>query len=248
MRANFYLPNEIIASQPIEELREKLQSETAIRVVRGNEEVVRRSEIVFLGVKPSVVLPVISEAASGLRGKLVVSLAAGTLLQSMEAIAEARFLRVMTNTPAAIGRAATAFARGTCTTSTDVAAITEIFRAIGLVVEVEEKQIDAVTALAGSGPAFVYSAIEAMAAGGAKVGLPNESALALAIQTFLGAAQLASESDSSPEALRRAVVTPGGTTAAGLAAMDKLKFADGLVAAVEAATARGREMAREASR
>jgi pyrroline-5-carboxylate reductase len=102
-----------------------------------------------------------------------------------------------------------------------------------------------VTALAGSGPAFVYTVIESLAQGGQKMGLPWEIALTLATQTVLGAAQLAAESKLSPEELRKMVVTPGGTTAAGLAAMEELRTPDGLIAAVEAATRRGQEMAQE---
>ena len=112
-------------------------------------------------------------------------------------------------------------------------------------IEVNEEQIDAVTALSGSGPAFVYTVIEALAEGGKKCGLPADVASTLAAQTVLGAAQLAIESNLSPEELRRQVVTPGGTTAAGLAQMEKLETAKGLIAAVEAATKRGREMAEE---
>ena len=113
---------------------------------------------------------------------------------------------------------------------------------IGTVVEVDEAQIDAVTALAGSGPAFVYTVIEALAAGGTNCGLPPEVSLGLATQTVRGAAQLALESGLSPEELRRMVITPGGTTAAGLATMDKLGTAAGLAAAVEAANARAKEL------
>src|SRR2546423_11015121 len=124
-------------------------------------------------------------------------------------------------------------------------AVREIFGAIGAVVEVTDEQIDAVTALAGSGPAFVYTVIEALAGGGEKMGLAPDAALTLATQTVLGAAQLASETKLSPEELRKMVVTPGGTTAAGLAAMRELSTSDGLIAAVEAAAKRGREMAEE---
>jgi pyrroline-5-carboxylate reductase len=163
----------------------------------------------------------------------------------MQQAAAAHFMRAMTNTPSAIGRAATAIARGGRTTNNELSAVREIFGAIGLVVEVAEDQIDAVTALAGSGPAFVYTVIEALARGGEKAGLAADAALALATQTVLGAAQLASETRLSPEALRKMVVTPGGTTAAGLTAMADLKTADGLIAAVEAAAKRGQEMAQE---
>jgi pyrroline-5-carboxylate reductase len=163
----------------------------------------------------------------------------------MENTANARFMRALTNTPSAICRAATGIARGSRTTTEDVDLATKIFGAIGVVVEVEEKQIDAVTALSGSGPAFVYTMIEALAKGGIKMGLPDEVALELATQTVLGAAALMQESKMSPEELRRMVVTPGGTTAAGLAVMGKLGTSESLIAAVEAATKRGQEMARE---
>jgi len=148
----------------------------------------------------------------------------------------------MTNTPAAVCQAATALARGARTSEADLARAREIFSAIGFVAEVEDGQIDAVTALAGSGPAFVYTVIEALADGGINCGLPPKVSLGLATQTVRGAAQLALESGLSPEELRRMVITPGGTTAAGLAAMEKLGTASGLRAAVEAATARGREL------
>jgi pyrroline-5-carboxylate reductase len=199
----------------------------------------------LIGVKPGVVLPVLRELSGNLKDKLVISLAAGIQLASMEKIAEARFMRVMTNTPSAICRAATAFARGTRTTDGDVDLVRKVFSAIGVVVEVKEEQIDAVTALAGSGPAFVYTVIEALAEGGKRCGLPAHAAMMLAAQTVLGAAHLAVETNKSPEELIKMVVTPGGTTAAGLAEMERLGTAKGLIAAVEAATKRGREMAEE---
>ncbi|PYT79353.1 MAG: hypothetical protein DMG41_38785 [Acidobacteria bacterium] len=156
-------------------------------------------------------------------------------------------MRALTNTPSTICRAATGVARGSRTTTDDVDLARKIFGAIGVVVEVKEEEIDAVTALSGSGPAFVYTVIEALAAGGTKMGLSAEVALTLAAQTVLGAAQLMIESKMSPEELRRMVVTPGGTTAAGLATMEKLGTSESLIAAVEAATKRGQEMAKENS-
>lgn len=242
MLKKFCTPEQIIASQPIEQLRAELQRETGIRVAADNAAIVAAADTIFLGVKPAVVLPVIGESAEQLRGKLVISLAAGIRLASMEEQAEARFLRVMTNTPSAIGRGATAFAPGRRSTEADVARVMEIFRAVGVVVRVTDEEIDAVTALAGSGPAFVYTVIEALAAGGVQTGLPADVALTLATHTVLGAAQLAAESGASPQELRRMVITPGGTTAAGLAAMEKKGTSEGLIAAVQAAAARGREM------
>jgi len=243
LRVGFCQRGDIIASQPVDELREALAAETGVRVRPSNREVVEAAEIILLGVKPNLVVPVIEESSANLREKIVVSLAAGIRIESMEAIAAARFMRVMTNIPSAIGQGATALAPGHRTTEKDVAQVSGIFAAIGALVRVDESHLDAVTALAGSGPAFVYSAIEALADGGVKTGLPREIALTLATQTVLGAAQFAAESDASPEELRRMVITPGGTTAAGLAAMEKHGTAAGLIAAVEAAAARGREMA-----
>lgn len=191
-----------------------------------------------------VVLPVLQELAPLIDGKLVISLAAGIRLEAMEATAGARFMRALTNTPSAICAAATGYARGSRTNGSDVEIVRSIFDSIGIAVEVKEDQIDAVTALAGSGPAFVYSVIRALAQGGEKCGLGAEQAMVLAAQTVLGAAHLAIESKKSPEDLIKMVVTPGGTTAAGLAEMDKLGTENGLIAAVEAATQRGREMAK----
>ena len=245
LRAKFCPPAAIIVSEPNEGARRALESELQVCGTAENAEVAERAEIILIGVKPTVVLPALGELAPLIESKLVISLAAGVRIASMEKMAGARFMRAMTNTPSSVCRAATALAKGARTTDDDVARAREIFNAIGAVVEVKEEQIDVVTALAGSGPAFVYTVIEALAHGGEKMGLAADVALTLATQMVLGAAQLAAESKLSPEELRRMVVTPGGTTAAGLAAMEKLKTPDGLIAAVEAATKRGQEMAKE---
>jgi pyrroline-5-carboxylate reductase len=244
VRAKFCPPNEIIASEPNEEVRTAL-AKVGIDVTTENTEIAEVAEVIFIGVKPAVVLPVLRELGGVPGDKLAISLAGGVRLDAMESAANLRFLRALTNTPSAICRAATALARGSRTTNEDIELARKIFSAIGVVVEVEEEQIDVVTALSGSGPAFVYTVIEALADGGKKLGLASDVALALATQTVLGAAQLAGESKLSPEELRAMVVTPGGTTAAGLAVMEKLKTSEGLIAAVEAATKRAHEMAQE---
>jgi len=224
-----------------------LERDVSITTTAENAAAAKDAEIIFVGVKPGMVLPVLRDIAPSIENKLVISLAAGTRLGAMEAAAAGRFMRALTNTPSAICRAATGFARGTRTTGQDVDQARAIFAAVGVAVEVTEDQIDAVTALSGSGPAFVYTVIQALAEGGEKCGLSGEAAMVLAAQTVLGAAQLAIESGSSPEELIRMVVTPGGTTAAGLAEMEKLGTKEGLIAAVQAATKRGREMAQEFS-
>jgi pyrroline-5-carboxylate reductase len=245
VRAKFCPPGSILVSEPNETTRRILEDESGVSVTAENGEVAGKSEIIFIGVKPAVVVPVLADLAPLLERKLVVSLAAGVRTSSMERVAAAHLMRAMTNTPSAICRAATAIARGNRTTNAEVSAVREIFGTIGVVEEIPEDQIDAVTALAGSGPAFVYTVIEALARGGEKMGLAAEAALVLATQTVLGAAQLATETKLSPEELRKMVVTPGGTTAAGLAAMKELKTSESLIAAVEAAAKRGSEMAQE---
>jgi pyrroline-5-carboxylate reductase len=245
IRSARYSPGGITAGEPNDSARTSLQRETGIKTVAENIEVAQQSDVLLIGVKPAVVLPALEAIRDASMNKLVISLAAGVRIESMEAVTSGRVMRAMTNTPSAICRAATALARGSRSTPEDMKIAKEIFGAVGLVVEVPEAQIDAVTALSGSGPAFVYSVIEALAKGGEATGLSAEVALALATQTVLGAAQLATETKLSPAELRRMVVTPGGTTAAGLEAMEKHGTPQGLVAAVEAATKRGAEMAAE---
>ena len=245
VRGKFCAPDEIIAAEPIAEARATLESELRIAVSADNADVANSAETILVAVKPGVVLPALQGISDKLSNKVVISLAAGTRIEAMEKTGTARFMRAMTNTPTAVCAGATAIARGSRSTDVDVARAREIFSAIGAVVEVREEQIDAVTALAGSGPAFVYSVIQALADGGSRCGLAPDDAKVLAIQTVLGAAELAKESGKPLAELIKQVVTPGGTTAAGLAAMEKMRSLEGLAAAIEAATKRGVEMARE---
>jgi pyrroline-5-carboxylate reductase len=241
----FCAPGAIIASEPNAETRTQLQNELGISFTTANTEVAEKAEVVFLGVKPQMVLPILRELGGALANKLAVSFAAGIRIAQMEAVTPARIMRVLTNTPSAIGRAATAFAGGSRARDQDREKIGAMFSAIGLAVQVDDEQMDAVTALAGSGPAFVYAMIDALAHGGEKMGLTRRSALRLAAQTALGASDLMITSEKSPADLIKMVVTPGGTTAAGLRIMEERSVADAIAEAVEAATKRGQEMAKE---
>ena len=245
MRAKFCSPQKIIASEPNEETRAALKREAGIDLTAENGEIAEKAEMIFIGVKPGVVVPVLSDLSQKLQNKLVISLAGGVRISSMEKVCDARIMRALTNTPSAICLAATGITRGTRSTNEDVDLATKVFGALGVVVEVTEEQMDVVTALSGSGPAFVYTIIESIADGGVKLGLAKDVALKLAIQTVAGAAELMRESKMSAEELVKMVVTPGGTTASGLAVMEKLGTRESLIAAVEAATRRGQEMAKE---
>ncbi len=248
LRANFCGASDILASEQSQEMRDALERDLGISTTPGNAELASRSETIFLGLKPQVVLPVLGEIAEASGTKLIVSFAAGIRLGDMEAASPARFMRVMTNTPSAICRAATGIAGGSRSTKDDAARLQQMFSALGTAVEISEDEIDAVTALAGSGPAFVYTVIEALARGGTAAGLRSAHALQLAAQMTLGAAELALNSGKTPEELREMVVTPGGTTAAGLAVIAERGAAEALAAAVEAAAARGAEMSRSLGR
>jgi pyrroline-5-carboxylate reductase len=246
-RAKFCAPSDILAGEPNEQTREQLRAEVGVDITAENAEVAEKSNVIFVGVKPGMVLGVLRDLAPRIEDKLVVSLAGGVRIASMEKAANARFMRALTNTPSAICQAATGITRGSRSTNEDVDLAKKIFGGIGLVVEVDEAQIDIITALSGSGPAFVYAIIDALSDSGVKLGLANNVSTELAIQTVLGAAGLMRESKMSAEDLIKMVVTPGGTTAAGLAVMEKMKTRESLISAVEVATKRGQEMAEENS-
>ncbi|MBV9618503.1 MAG: NAD(P)-binding domain-containing protein, partial [Verrucomicrobia bacterium] len=181
IRAKFCAPHEIIAGEPNEQTRSALEKETRVSVTAENAEVAEKAKMIFIGVKPGMVLGVLRGLASPIDNKLVISLAGGVRIASMEKAANARFMRALTNTPSAICRAATGITRGNRSTNTDVDLAKEIFRAIGVVVEVDEPQIDIVTALSGSGPAFVYAIIDALTDSGVKLRLPKDVSGKLAI-------------------------------------------------------------------
>ncbi|MEW6359488.1 MAG: pyrroline-5-carboxylate reductase [Planctomycetota bacterium] len=217
-----------------------------IAPTKSNKEVVGASDVVFLAVKPNVVPDVLKEIRSTLTPKrLLVSIAAGVPLAAIESKLKpkCRVVRVMPNTPCLVGATAAAFALGSHATPADGEFVRSIFDAVGIAFQVDEKLLDAVTGLSGSGPAYIYVAIEALADGGVRMGLPRSIALKLAAQTAMGAAKMVLETGQHPGALKDAVASPGGTTIAGLQALEDRGFRATLIAAVEAATKRSKELA-----
>lgn len=214
-------------------------------VRKGNVEAAREADILVLSVKPQVIEPVLAEIASVVDDKkLVISIAAGFPIARIEkALQEgSHVVRVMPNTPALVLAGASALAGGKHATSDDLALAQRIFNSVGRAVLVEEKLMDAVTGLSGSGPAYVFMIIDALSDAGVKAGLPRQLALELAAQTVYGSAKMVLETKEHPGKLRDMVTSPGGTTIEGLHALEKGKLRATLMNAVEAATARSREL------
>ncbi|KAG8367844.1 hypothetical protein BUALT_Bualt16G0114900 [Buddleja alternifolia] len=215
-----------------------------VNVLDHNRQVVEESDVVIFSVKPQVVKDVVLQLKPLLSEKqLLVSVVAGVKLKDLQEWAgHSRFIRVMPNTPAAVGTAASVISLGAAATKDDGELIAKLFGAIGKVWTADEKLFDAVTGLSGSGPAYIYLAIEALADGGVAAGLPRELALGLASQTVLGAASMAVNAGKHPGQLKDDVASPGGTTIAGIHELEKSGFRGILMNAVVAAAKRGREL------
>lgn len=212
---------------------------------KNNREAVGQAAVVILCVKPQIIDVVLEEIAPEVdKSKLIISIAAGITISRIEKVLSkgSRIVRVMPNTPALVLAGAAAIAAGTHATQTDMTVAQEIFGAVGRAVVVEEKLMDAVTGLSGSGPAYVFTIIEALSDAGVKAGIPRALSLELAAQTVFGAAKMVVETKEHPGKLRDMVTSPGGTTIAGLHELENGRLRAVLMNAVEAATARSREL------
>jgi pyrroline-5-carboxylate reductase len=224
---------------------EDLAGRYGVRTGPSNPEAAARAGVVLVAVKPNVVGHVLEEIAPVLReGTLVVTIAAGLPLSFYEKRLPAGtpVVRVMPNTPAVVGKGASAIAAGSAADASHLGLVDRILGATGLVVRVDEKDLDAVTAISGSGPAYAFYLIDAMAEAGVLLGLSRDLATRLAVATVEGAAALAADSGDHPVVLRERVSSPGGTTVAAVRELDAHGVRAGVVAAAEAAAARSREL------
>ena len=216
-----------------------------IRGVSGNPELVREADVIVLAVKPQIMGAVLGEVASVADGrKLFISVAAGVATGTIRSHLgrAARLIRVMPNTPALVLEGVTAIARAEGLQPGDLETAQELFGAVGRVVLLDEDALDAVTGLSGSGPAYVAIVIESLADGGVKMGLDRATAMILAAQTVLGSAKLILETGAHPGQLKDMVASPGGTTIAGIAALEEGGVRRTFINAVERATLRSREL------
>jgi pyrroline-5-carboxylate reductase len=210
-----------------------------------NGALVERSEIVVLAVKPQIMRKVLDEVAERMRADaLVISIAAGIPIAAIEARLRpgTRVVRTMPNTPALVDAAATAIAAGGHATPADLAVAQQIFTAVGVTVTLDEVQLDAVTGLSGSGPAYIFLILEALSDAGVKVGLSRRTSTLLAAQTVLGSAKLLLETQEHPGRLKDMVTSPGGTAITGLHTLEHGGVRTTLMDAVEAATKRSHEL------
>lgn len=246
LRAKVVSAAEVIGCDPHQGSRQAFEKATAARVTAELADIAATSEVILLCTKPQEALAALANLADAAGGssKLVISIAAGVTLAGLEAAVPENFrlIRAMPNTPALIGQGAAGFCLGSRATAEDGQTAKALLDAVGLAVAVPEKLMDAVTGLSGSGPAYVYLVIEALADGGVRSGLPRAAALQLAAQTVLGAAAMVLETGEHPAVLKDMVTSPGGTTIAGLAVMESRGVRSAMIEAVSAAVQRAGEL------
>ena len=245
LHAGLLPPGRVLASDIDGSRLAALSRNHAIRTTRSNPEVAQEADILVLAVEPQILDGVLTEIAARRRpDSFIVSVAAG---YSIARIAHGlpgaeRIVRSMPNTSSHVRQGITAVAYEQQLFEEDAATCRTLFESIGHVVRVEERWLDAVTGLSGSGPAYVYVMIEALADGGVKMGLPRETAQLLAAQTVSGAARLMMDSREHPGALKDRVASPGGTSIAGLHELERGGLRAALISAVEAAAKRSQEL------
>lgn len=237
--------SEIVASDPHPDAGRRLQEWVpGVRMAATNVEAIAGAPVVVLATKPQQIAVVAGEICGRLAPEtLVLSVAAGVTLSSLtQWLGTSRVVRVMPNTPCLVGQGACAFSTGSGASEADVEYVRQMLAAVGWAVRVEEKLLDAVTGLSGSGPAYIYVLIEALSDGGVRMGLPREVATALAARTVRGAAEMVLQENVHPAVLKDRVASPGGTTIAGLQALEEHGFRASVIAAVVAAAQRSEEM------
>lgn len=248
INAGLLAPAVSMASDTYITARDAFQASTTIRTTANNVEVVQRTKILILAVKPQVLPAVLRDLESSLTPEhLLISIAAGVTIEQLCTGHDARVVRVMPNTPCLVGSSASAYSLARNATPEDAIIVGRLFGAVGIAFSVQEPLLDAVTGLSGSGPAYAYIMIEALADGGVRAGLPRDIAMKLAAQTLLGAARMVLETGQHPGQLKDAVASPGGTTIAGLHALERGGVRAALIDAVVAATHRATELGKPTS-
>lgn len=241
VRSGLYKNSELAAYDVNSAAGEAFTRETGVSIFALEEAV--NAEAILIAVKPQVIAQALEPLKGRISDKLIISIAAGvTISQIAELTGAERIVRVMPNTPALVGEGAAAYAPGAGATAEDAALVGRILGAVGVAYQVKESDLDAVTGLSGSGPAYVFEFIQALADGGVAEGLPRDIAVKLAAQTLLGAAKMVLTTGKHPNELCDAVTSPGGTTSRGLELLAERAFHAAAMQAVRAAAKRSREL------
>jgi len=236
----------LIASDVNENRLEYIKKETKIKITKNNKDVIKNSDVVFLAVKPQNIEEVLDEIKNIVKKQLIVSIVAGINLNYLESkLKGKKIIRVIPNTPCLVGEMAAGFSLGKNVKDEDVKIVAEILNSAGKALILKEEMLDGVTALSGSGPAFIAYLLDALIEGAIKQGLSKETARELAFQTALGTGKLLKEYGLTPKELINIVSSPGGTTVAGMEILKKSDVKDVLIKTIEAATKRSKELGKK---
>jgi len=237
-------PGNIAITNKYQHESEAVKTDYGVQIAASNREAIDGADLVILALKPQVFGELFAELDGCDRETLFITVAAGVATGTIEAGfgGSPRVVRAMPNTPALVGQGATAIAAGAHASKDDLASAEAVFAKVGTTVIVEEKHLDAVTGLSGSGPAYVMMIVEAFADAGVKVGLPRPTAHALAVQTIRGSIELLTQTGRHPAQLKDQVTSPGGTTISGVHALEQGGLRSTIINAVEAATRRSKEL------
>ena len=243
LRANVCAASDIVVASRSQTGLQNLVAATEVCSASSNAEATAAADVIILCVKPGDALKALAQCQGALNGKLLISVATGLKMARLrDAASGSTVIRAMPNTAAMVGKSATAIAHDETATREQTELAEKVFRAVGEVFSVSESQLDAVTGLSGSGPAFIYLIMEALSDGGVSAGLPRKLALELAIQTVAGAAEMATSTKEHPAVLREMVTSPGGTTIAGLGVLENAATRSAFIEAVKAAAGRSKEL------
>lgn len=245
IKAGEATPQDMIASEVVPERRDLVARTLGITVTGDNKEVVKEAKVIILAVKPNIVAPVLDELKPLLSSDhLIISIAAGVKISFIESHLNwgVRVVRVMPNQPCLVGASASGFSLGKSTKKEDKELVQRVLDSVGVAFAMDEKLLDAVTGLSGSGPAYIYLVIEALSDGGVLAGLPRDVATALAAQTVLGAAKTVLDTKGHPAQFKDTVASPAGTTIEGLKVLEESAVRGAFIRAVEAASKKSVEL------
>ena len=247
VRAKLYQADELAAFDIFPAAAETFSASTGVSCFTDDlAGLVRQAETLLIAVKPQTLQEALVPLKGMLKDKCILSIVAGMSIEKLSAFSGAeRIIRIMPNTPALVGQGAAGIAKGPGAKNEDLQLALDIFSAVGTAYSVPEKNLDAITALSGSGPAYVFEFIQALADGGVATGLARDTATALAVQTVLGAAEMVRQTAMHPTMLKDQVTSPAGTTIAALEVLEERAFAGAVIAAVKAAAKRSEELGKK---